>query len=129
MSGPLPATPPHGIRTGSWLAREAPTNVRRLKQCIAVLCVAAALQLLMPFVVLAAHRWRSHPTAVPRAAERTLPYPKLDLPPEIGGSQYFQVAWNDIPGWTDDDQLAAYRTFRASCKSIVAQHDAPADTR
>ena len=37
------------------------------------------------------------------------------------------MAWSDIPGWNDDDQLAAYKTFRASCKPIAAQHDAPPD--
>jgi membrane-bound lytic murein transglycosylase A len=111
------------------LAREARSNVRPLKQCIAVLSVAAALQALMPFAVLAAHRWRSHPASPPRIAERALPYPKLDLPPEISGSQYFPLRWSDIPGWNDDDQLAAYQTFRASCKPIAAQHDAPPDSR
>ena len=95
-----------------------------------MLIIAAVGQSLMPFVVLAAHRWRSHPPAEPRRAERALPYPKLDLPPEINGSQYFPVAWSDIPGWNDDDQLAAYQTFRASCKSIAAQPvDAPQDSR
>ena len=83
----------------------------------------------MPFAVLAAHRWRSHPASPPRVAERALPYPKLDLPPEISGSQYFPLRWSDIPGWNDDDQLAAYQTFRASCKPIAAQHDAPPDSR
>jgi membrane-bound lytic murein transglycosylase A len=112
------------------LAREARTKIRRLKQCIAVLSVAAVLQLLMPFVVLAAHRWRSRPAPPPHAAERALPYPKLDLPPEINGSQYFPVSWSDIPGWNEDDHLAAFQTFRASCKSIAAQSaDAPADPR
>jgi membrane-bound lytic murein transglycosylase A len=112
------------------LAREARTDVSRLKRCLAVLIVAAIGQSLMPFVVLAAHRWRSHPPAEPRRAERALPYPRLDLPPEINGSQYFPVSWSDVPGWNDDDQLAAYQTFRASCRSIAAQPaDAPADSR
>jgi membrane-bound lytic murein transglycosylase A len=111
------------------LAREARTDVRRLKQCIAVLCVAAGLQLLTPFVVLAAHRWRARPAPAPHAAERTLPYPQLDLPIAISGSQYLPLAWSDVPGWNDDDQLAAYQTFRASCKSIAAQHDAPPDSK
>jgi membrane-bound lytic murein transglycosylase A len=111
------------------LAREALTDVARLKRCIAVLCVAAVVQALVPFVVLAAHRWRSHSAAAPQIAQRSLPYPRLELPFEISGSQYFPVAWSDVPGWADDDQLAAYKTFRASCRSIVAQHDAPPDGR
>jgi membrane-bound lytic murein transglycosylase A len=112
------------------LEREALTKVKRLKRVIAVLCVAAIGQSLMPFVVLAARGWRSHHTAAPpKPAERTLPYPALDLPFEISGSQYFPVAWSDIPGWNDDDQLAAFQTFRASCKPIAAQHDTPPDSR
>src|SRR6201996_4953705 len=132
MSGPLPATPPHAIRTGSWLAREARIDVRRLKQCIAVLTVAAVAQLLLPFVVMAAHRWRSHvtPAPAPHVAERSLPYPPLETPIEISGSQYMPLAWSDVPGWGDDDQLAAFQTFRASCRSIAAQHDAaPAEPK
>lgn len=109
------------------MAREALTDAARLKRCIAVLCVAAVVQLLLPFVVLAAHRWRSH--SVPHVAQRTIPYPRLELPLEISGSQYVPVAWSDVPGWTDDDQLAAYKTFRASCRSIVAQHDVAPDGR
>jgi membrane-bound lytic murein transglycosylase A len=111
------------------LAREALTNARRLKLVIAVLCVAAAGQAMMPLVVMAAHRWRAHPQPPPRQAVRALPYPKLDLPPEIADSQYFPMSWSDIPGWTNDDQLAAYQTFRASCKPIAAQHDASPDSR
>ena len=98
------------------MAREAPTNkAKRLKRVIAVLCVAAVVQAMVPFVVLAARGWRSQHTAAAlpaKPAERTLPYPQLDLPFEISGSQYFPVAWSDVPGWNDDDQLAAYQTFR-----------------
>ncbi len=112
------------------MAREARIDVRRLKQCIAVLTVAAVAQLLLPFVVMAAHRWRSHQAPAPHIAERSLPYPLLDMPIEINGSQYMPVAWSDVPGWNDDDQLAAFQTFRASCKSIAAQHDgAPAEPK
>ena len=35
-----------------------------------------------------------------------------------------RCAWSEVPGWNDDDHLAAYKTFRASCKPIAAQHDA-----
>jgi len=111
------------------LAREARIDARRLKQCIAVLAVAAVAQLLLPFVVLAAHRWRSRYAPTPHVAERSLPYPLLDMPIEISGSQYQPLAWSDVPGWGDDDQLAAFRTFRASCKSIAAQPDAPAEPK
>src|SRR6185437_5515427 len=94
-SGPLPATPPHAIRTGSWLAREARIDLKRLKLVIAVLCVAAVGQAMMPLVVVATQRWRSHPPAAPHPAEHALPYPKLDLPPEIGDSQYLPMSWSD----------------------------------
>jgi len=111
------------------LAREARIDIRRLKQCIAVLSAAAVLQLLLPFVVLAAHRWRSRSGPSPHLAERNLPYPRLDMPIEISGSQYVPLAWSDVPGWNDDDQLAAFQTFRASCKSIAAQHGAPLEPK
>jgi peptidoglycan lytic transglycosylase A len=100
-----------------------------LRLVIAVLCITAAGQAAMPLVVLAAHSWRSHPPSAGRPAQRALPYPKLDLPPEIGDGQYFPISWSEVPGWNDDDQLAAYRTFRASCKAIAAQHGAPPDSR
>jgi len=41
-------------------------------------------------------------------------------PIEIPGGQYEPVRWADIPGWSDDDQLAAFQTFLASCKPISA---------
>lgn len=52
---------------------------------------------------------------------RALPYPQLPLPFEIPGAQYLPLAWADVNGWSDDDHLAAYKTFRASCKTINAQ--------
>ena len=51
------------------------------------------------------------------------------MPIEISGSQYAPLAWSGVPGWSDDDQLAAFQTFRASCKSIAAQHDAPSEPK
>ena len=65
---------------------------------------------------------RSHP--VPAA--RHLPYPQLDFPMEITGSQYSPLAWSDIPGWKEDDHLAAFQAFRSSCKPIAAQQTMPA---
>jgi membrane-bound lytic murein transglycosylase A len=58
-----------------------------------------------------------------------IPYPRLPLPLEISGSQYVPVAWAEIPGWNDDDHLAAYRAFRTSCQSIAAQPALPADPK
>jgi membrane-bound lytic murein transglycosylase A len=50
-------------------------------------------------------------------------------PLEITNSQYVPLRWSDVPGWTDDDQLAAFRTFLASCKPIVAQREPPKDPK
>jgi membrane-bound lytic murein transglycosylase A len=58
---------------------------------------------------------------------RRLPYPKLALPFVISGSQYTPVAWADIAGWRDDDHLAAFRTFRASCTAISGRTGSPGD--
>jgi len=43
----------------------------------------------------------------------------------MSGSQYIPLAWADIPGWSEDDHLAAYNAFRTSCKPIAAQHAPP----
>jgi membrane-bound lytic murein transglycosylase A len=50
-------------------------------------------------------------------------------PLEITGTQYEPVKWTDIPGWADDDQLAAFATFLASCKPILAQREPPKEPK
>ncbi|WP_407193563.1 murein transglycosylase A [Bradyrhizobium sp. STM 3566] len=67
------------------------------------------------------HQHLSH---VPAAPPRPLPYPQLSLPFEIPGAQYLPLAWADVKGWGADDHLAAYKAFRASCRSINAQNGA-----
>jgi membrane-bound lytic murein transglycosylase A len=42
-------------------------------------------------------------------------------PLSMANSQYEPVRWGDIPGWTDDDQLSAFKTFLASCRTILVQ--------
>lgn len=72
----------------------------------------------------ARRHYRSHHHHLPQVAAlppRALPYPQLPLPFEIPGAQYLPLAWADVKGWSDDDHLAAYKTFRASCRSINAQ--------
>ena len=72
----------------------------------------------------ARRHYRSHHHHLPTlsaAPPRALPYPQLPLPFEISGAQYLPLAWADVKGWSDDDHLAAYKTFRASCKTINAQ--------
>jgi len=46
--------------------------------------------------------------------------PVREFPFEFPNSQYMPVAWSDIAGWRDDDQLGAFTAFRASCKPISA---------
>jgi membrane-bound lytic murein transglycosylase A len=60
---------------------------------------------------------------------RAVPYPHLDWPLQISGSQYVPVAWSDIVGWSEDDHLQAYQAFRASCRPIAAQQGPPADPK
>ncbi|MHC2583558.1 membrane-bound lytic murein transglycosylase A [Bradyrhizobium diazoefficiens] len=66
-----------------------------------------------------------HLPQLPATPPRALPYPQLPLPFEISGAQYLPLAWAEVKGWSDDDHLAAYKTFRASCRSINAQTVAP----
>jgi membrane-bound lytic murein transglycosylase A len=82
--------------------------------------VIAAVLSLVTLTTLNARR--SHP----EPAVRHLPYPQLDLPLEIAGSQYSPLAWSDIPGWKEDDHLAAFQAFRSSCKPITVQQTLPA---
>ncbi|MCK1736435.1 MltA domain-containing protein [Bradyrhizobium sp. 138] len=70
-----------------------------------------------------------HLPALPAAPPRALPYPQLPLPFEISGAQYLPLAWADVKGWGDDNHLAAYKTFRASCRSINAQTGAAAEPK
>ncbi|HEX3862546.1 MAG TPA: murein transglycosylase A, partial [Stellaceae bacterium] len=58
---------------------------------------------------------------------RHLPYPELAFPLVISGSQYVPMAWAGIPGWNDYDHLAAFKTFRTSCKAIAARTGPPGD--
>jgi membrane-bound lytic murein transglycosylase A len=90
-----------------------------------VLSIAAVAQVvIVPIFALAARNHHS-----PREAVHAVPYPLLDLPLQISGSQYIPMTWAEVPGWHDDDQLAAYQTFRTSCRSIAAQHEATPDSR
>ncbi|UFZ02192.1 MltA domain-containing protein [Bradyrhizobium ontarionense] len=96
----------------------------RLKYWTPALALSVAAVALAPY---AAEAVRSRSRSV--APVRHLPYPQLDWPLEITNSQYLPLAWNDVPGWNDDDQLAAYRTFRASCKPIAAKPDGAAEDK
>jgi membrane-bound lytic murein transglycosylase A len=92
----------------------------RLKYGIAALGVSVVAVSLYPFAAEAVRSHRARPASPP---ERHLPYPQLEWPLDIAGSQYLPLAWADVPGWGDDDHLAAYKTFRSSCRPIVAKPD------
>jgi peptidoglycan lytic transglycosylase A len=109
-----PAAPadPHGFRTraaAGWL-------------------IALLLALLPASADSRAVHSRSH-RIDPQPKPRLLPYPALELPVEIPGSQYVPISWRDVTGWSDDDHLAAYKTFRTSCQPIVAQNGPPSESK
>jgi membrane-bound lytic murein transglycosylase A len=102
------------------LARAAVTELKRFRRHAAAFCAIAAVLSLLTLTTLNARR--SHHA---EPAPRHLPYPQLDLPLEIAGSQYSPLAWSDIAGWSQDDHLAAFQAFRSSCKPITVQQAAP----
>ncbi|WP_246729454.1 murein transglycosylase A [Bradyrhizobium elkanii] len=87
---------------------------------LAVLCSTAAI----------AARCRSSRHPPPRhERSHPIPYPNLEMPLQVSGSQYEPLAWSSVAGWSADDHLAAYKAFRTSCKPIAAQQGAPADSK
>jgi membrane-bound lytic murein transglycosylase A len=112
------------------LAPEAPTNAREIGHYAVACCVIVVALALMPFTADAARRGRATHNAREHLPEaRPIPYPRLELPLEIGGSQYAPVAWSDISGWNEDDHLAAYKAFRVSCMSIAEQQGPVSDPK
>lgn len=88
---------------------------------ISILAVAGLIAA-TAFSASASARGRHH--AVPLADKplaefesRTAPF---TLPFEVPGGQYAPVVWSEVPGWSDDDQFAAYKAFLVSCKAILA---------
>jgi membrane-bound lytic murein transglycosylase A len=108
------------------LVREALTDPRFFRRGAAAFGLAAAT-MLAPFNASGARIWRSHLASPP--AHRHLPYPRLDWPLEINGSQYVPLAWTEIAGWSEDDHLSAFRAFRLSCKPISAQQTLPEEPK
>jgi membrane-bound lytic murein transglycosylase A len=96
---------------------------------VAALCVAVVVLSSVSLAELAARSLRSRPAPQPIAQPRTLPYPRLETPLEIAGSQYMPMVFAEIPGWDQDDHLAAFNTFRESCRPISAQSQPPQETR
>jgi membrane-bound lytic murein transglycosylase A len=54
---------------------------------------------------------------------------QLVWPLTISGSQYAPIAWADVAGWKQDDQLAAYNAFRTSCQAISQQKAPSSDPK
>ena len=109
-------------------------KVRRLRHGSATLGVIILTLALIPLGAMAARKvhsslaWHGMHSQLP--APRIIPYPTLEWPVEINGSQYMPLSWNEIAGWSDDDHLQAYKAFRVSCASIVAsQRSQVADSR
>ena len=109
------------------MGREALTDARRLRRFAAAFCVIAFALSLVPFAATAARKLYHARTAP--AAQRQLPYPLLEWPLQISGSQYAPVGFGDIAGWSDDDHLQAYKAFRLSCKAISAPPTPPDNSR
>jgi membrane-bound lytic murein transglycosylase A len=91
--------------------------------------IALALSLAIPSASSARNARHTHFRPHQSHLLRAVPYPQLDWPLQISGSQYVPVAWTDIAGWSDDDHLQAYQAFRASCRPIAAQQGPPADPK
>jgi membrane-bound lytic murein transglycosylase A len=116
------------------LAREALTNAAGIgRYAAAALCVIAVALSLAPFAADAArlaHAVRYARTVHPEPPRpRVIPYPQLEWPLEITGTQYLPLQWAEIAGWSDDDHLQAYKAFRVSCKPIAAQRTPPAEPK
>jgi membrane-bound lytic murein transglycosylase A len=113
------------------LAPEALTNAGGVRRYAVAFCLIAVA--FAPFAVYAARRAHTpRPTHSARGHlpdARAVPYPRLEWPLEISGSQYAPVAWSDIAGWSEDDHLSAYKAFRVSCRSIAEQQNQLADPK
>ena len=109
------------------MAPEALNSTRSLVGfAFAVIAVALSIA---PSDAFAARHARSHLTSHRQPHPRSLPYPQLEWPLQISGSQYAPLAWSDIAGWNEDDHLTAYKAFRVSCKPIAAQTGLSADSK
>lgn len=94
---------------------------------IAIACCALAV-VCSTAAIAARYRSSRHPP-LRHEQSHPIPYPDLELPLQVSGSQYEPLAWTNVAGWGDDDHLAAYKAFRTSCKPIAAQQGAPAESK
>ena len=73
---------------------------------------------------------RSRPARHYRVSAVEFPHhPPRPWPLEFPNAQYLPLAWADVDGWADDDQLAAFKTFRISCQPIMAERGDPAQPK
>jgi len=88
--------------------------VRRLTHCCAIALAVALL----------------HDGALARPAhQHHRPKPVPVWPIIFPDAQYQPVAWAELTGWADDDQLAAFAAFRKSCRAVLAPRAAAASSK
>src|SRR3569623_1379425 len=114
MAGRSHVTFPPAIRIGSSLEQKAETDGRFPYGPAAALIFAAVILTCSAVADARSHRRQSQPEV--EATHHVRPRPEnIHWPLAIPGVQYNPVNWSDLRGWADDDQLAAFKTFRASC--------------
>jgi membrane-bound lytic murein transglycosylase A len=121
-------TSPRVIQTGNWLERKADSEKRStpgawISHVSLWLYAVAAVSL--PLVADA--RPARHHASQSEYHHRH--HGPVLWPLEIPGGQYAPLKWSEVNGWTDDDPLPAFKTFRASCKPIVAQTVPPTEIK
>lgn len=122
------------IRTGSWLGRKADSKDRTAPGAVAgrfgAWLSAAVVACFLGDLAIA----DAHARTAGRHASHSLHHEigkrgPVVWPLEIPGGQYAPLKWSEVVGWTDDDPLPAFKTFRASCKPIAAQKGPLAESK
>jgi membrane-bound lytic murein transglycosylase A len=109
------------------LARKADINARVWLSGLLAACALLAVCFLSSYGFAARRHVHAFRRPPPETSEIHRPQP--EFPFEIPGTQYSPLNWADVAGWLDDDQLAAFQAFRASCAPILAQTKPPSDDR
>ena len=74
----------------------------------------------MIFAVLAGRHWPSAAAIIGVMLGGAVPlHAQSNGPITIPNTQYEPVAWNEIPGWAEDDHAAALAAFLKSCRPVV----------
>jgi len=69
-----------------------------------------------------AHHTKTRPAPVEKSEFTGKPNPPGPI--RLADARLEPVAWNDIDGWAADDHAAAFATFSASCRALVASANA-----